>query len=200
MLNTVVTISPTLATIISALIAAFVGSFMGHILTKSRELKKARYESALKHLQAQIEEFYGPLMGLIEESNTLYTVACEILPTKETAHGTKRIDMEKFYGGDIKKWRFFIEEYWFPINKKIIELIRTKIYLLEEKELPESYHAFLKHAAGFEALHRLWKEVGESTDKMVKGVGWPEQFNTDVYQSLVRLKECYQKCLEKLGK
>jgi hypothetical protein len=199
MIDHLLQISESQATIISALIAAFIGSLLGHILTKSRELKKSKYENALKHLQAQIEEFYSPLMGLIEESNALYTVACKILHTKETPNG-KRVDVEKFKGGDIHKWRFFLEAYWFPINSKIVELIRTKIYLLEEKELPNSFHAFLIHAAGFEALHRLWKERGQSTDEMVEGVGWPDQFSKDVQSTLLKLKERYQECLDKLGK
>ncbi len=177
------------ATILAALIAAFFGSLMGHFLIKRRELQSREQDAGFKHLQRQLEEFYGPLAGLVRESKILYETACEILPTVDGKRA--QIDTNKFRDGDIIRWRFFIETYWFPINQQIIQLLRTKVYLLEEEQMPPSFLAFIRHAAAFEALHRLWKEQGQETNKEVKGVGWPMQFEPDVEASLLSLKKKY---------
>jgi hypothetical protein len=190
-------LSAPVATVLSALIAAFIGGFLGHLLTQIRERRKARFEAAVRHLERQLEELYGPLYGLVRESQAIYEVACEILPT--SGDSVKRIDVGKFQGGDIIKWRFLIEQYWFPLNREIIKLLRTRVHLLEDGKMPDSFEAFLKHAAGFEALHRLWQEKGEETHKEVKGIGWPPGFSADVSASLTRLIDRYESCLDRLG-
>jgi len=183
------TLTGPVATVVAALIAAFVGSSMGHYLTKRREWRKSAREAAMQHLQRQIQEFYGPLAGLVREATILYETACEILPTVD-GRGTQ-IDTNQFKDGDVVRWRFFIETYWFPLNQQIVQLLRTKVYLLEGDTMPASFLAFIRHAAAFEALHRLWKEKGEETNKQVKGVGWPAQFDRDIEQSLLSLKIKY---------
>jgi len=177
------------ATVIAALIAAFLGSFMAHLLTKRRDFESKEREAAMRHVQRQLEEFYGPLAGLITESKILFDTACHILPTVNNQK--REIDASRFQGSDIDRWRFFIETYWFPINQQIVHLLRTKVYLLEEDQLPPSFVAFIRHAATFEALHRLWKEKGLETKQEVAGIGWPTQFGPDVEVTLVSLKSKY---------
>jgi hypothetical protein len=72
------------------------------------------------------------------------------------------------------------------------ELIRTKIYLLDAEHLPESFQQFLKHAAQFECLHRLWTEVRVQSDD-IQGIEYPKSFKQDVERSLDKLRARYNR-------
>jgi hypothetical protein len=53
------------------------GWFISNWLTKRREDEARRQQPALKHLEQQMEELYGPLLGLIEQSGAVFSVATQ---------------------------------------------------------------------------------------------------------------------------
>jgi hypothetical protein len=68
--------NPQLETaLLSALVAAtvtLIGWFITSWLAKRREDEARRQEAALKHLERQIEELYGPLLVLNRSNTFLY--------------------------------------------------------------------------------------------------------------------------------
>jgi hypothetical protein len=87
-------------------------------------------------------------------------------------------------------WRHFVESYFLPLNAQMAELIRSKIYLVEEDELPDSWKLFLEHQTQYEILHNLWKEKNVSSDE-IKGKRWPSHFEDDVKNRLSLLRGEY---------
>ncbi len=170
------------------------GWFITHRLALSREEKARRNNAARSHLEAQIEQLYGPLLGLIQHSRAVFEVAKQKLPT--TKDGA--IAHHQFSQGDGEVWHFFIETYFHPINGKIRELIESKMHLLDEGVLPSSFRAFFGHEVQLEVLHRLWTDKGVDSTS-IKGEGWPKAFDEDVARALSKLRARHQQFLKDLG-
>ncbi len=151
---------------------------------------RKRIETA-QFLERQIGELYGPLVGLIEHSHTIYG----ILRKKLRQPGQQPIDMSKLTREEGKVWDFFQEQFFIPINGEIRELIRTKTHLLEFGEMPDSFLIFLEHEAHYSCLHPMWKK--EHIDSLhVQGPPWPAEFNNDVKSTLKQLAERHQKLVK----
>ena len=155
----------------------------------------ARRDTAARdHLEKQIEQLYGPLLGLIQHSRLAFEVAARILPRDQD----DRIEFGRFAPRDGEIWRFFIEEYFLPVNAKIRGLVRSNMHLLEAGILPSTFDAFFSHEVQFEALHRLWKEKGVDSQG-VPPLGWPREFESEVQTVLDALRLRHQVFLRRLG-
>jgi hypothetical protein len=164
--------NPQLQTaLLSALVAAtvtLIGWFITSWLAKRREDEARRQEAALKHLERQIEELYGPLLGLIDQSNAVFTVA------------KQRLDQQD---QDARKaWHYFVEKYFLPLNLQMAKLLSAKVHLLDTDSWPPSYLAFFTHQAQFESLHNLWADMRVDSS-FIKGEGWPQSFGEERAQN-----------------
>ncbi|MDQ4077006.1 MAG: hypothetical protein M3220_12260 [Chloroflexota bacterium] len=172
-----------------ALIGALVGgavSAIGWYVSWKKEQSGRRQEASLRHLQRQIEEFYGPLRGLIVQSRTIYEVAKKDLPKRDDG----RLNVREFTHDEHRRWNHFVDSYLRPLNQQVSDLIRTKLYLVEGGVLPESFEKFLEHAAQSEAVHSLRDQgSGRLGDVWVP---YPVQFETDVKKTLDFLVARYQ--------
>lgn len=185
---------PALIGAVSGTIVAAIGWFVVHGLSLRRELAARRDTAARDHLEKQIEELYGPLLGLIQHSRMAFALAARRLPT----NNDQQIDFARFKDSDGEIWDFFVEEYFFPVNGQIRQLIRSKMHLLESGILPKTFEAFFSHEVQLEALHRLWKEKRVRSPNIV-GPGWPMAFESDVQTVLDKLRERHQLFLRRLG-
>jgi hypothetical protein len=150
-----------------------------------KEYEALRDQTALKHLQRQIEELYSPLLGLIQFGNVVNQVEFAKLPTARKNEDAANIK------------RYFAEKYYLPLNAQMSELIRAKIYLLDSDAIPESYQQFLAHAAQFECLHNLWKDMGVPSDD-IPGKEYPKTFKAEVEGSLNELRRKYNEYISRL--
>ena len=183
--------------LLSALIGALVGGtitmigwVVNHFLSRKRELEAHRRETAKGHLERQMEELYGPLLGLINQSQAVYDAGCLILPVKDGGG----VNTDQFSEEHWAIWDYLASTYFIPINQRMSELLHTKIYLVESVEIPHSFQEFTDHQVLFEMVYRLWKER-RIPSKSISGRGWPKQFNKDAEASLERLRSQYQKYL-----
>jgi len=186
--------------LLSVLIGALVGGtvtmlgwFANFYLSRRKEAEIHRRETSQQHLERQIEELYGPLWGLIQQSEAVYEVACERLPSTQS-----RVIQAEFNEQESRIWNYLRETFFLPTNVQIAELLRTKVYLIESSEMPVSFRDFLSYQAQFEVLYRLWKDKGIES-RQVRGIGWPAQFNLDVEESLKRLRERYREESQQIG-
>jgi hypothetical protein len=175
------------AALVSAFVAAAVvsaGWFITNHLTQRREEQARRQQAALKHLERQIEDLYGPLVGLIQQSNAVFDVAVLRRDLKDP-------DSER-------AWNYFIEKYFLPLNAQMVTLLSTKVHLSNAETWPASYFAFFTHQAQFESLHKIWVEQ-HIDSHLIKGEGWPKQFGKDVRQTLDELRALHSQYLRNLG-
>jgi hypothetical protein len=168
---------------ISALVA-LAGWFANHNLTIRREGEARRQQASLKFLERQIEELYGPLLGLLDQGEAVFAVAHQ-----RRDKGDPDAD---------KAWRYFTETYFLPLNAQMVALLRSKVHLMEGRKWPESYLSFFRHQAQFEGLHNLWAEEGVSSLN-VQGAPWPSQFGLDARSTVDRLKARHSTALTRLG-
>ena len=161
-----------------ALIAAVVtiiGWYVTYTYAKRRDDETRRTEIHLKYRQRQIEELYGPLLSLIEQIFNVWQV-------RENIAGPERAQLSHDQQARIRE--FIWREYFSPLHHEIRTLLRTKLYLLEKGQMPESFSRYLEHATQEECQHRLWNELQIATGG---GTPWPSGFYDDVKSALDRL-------------
>lgn len=116
--------------------------------------------------------------GLVTECCTVYRAACDILPNS-TVHDPgnpatdhRRVRAVDMPGDEHKKWKFLMEGYFIPMNRRTVELLREKVHLLEVPGVtPASIPQFLKHAAAFEALHKMAQAGSETNEDTPASAG-----------------------------
>ncbi len=186
-----VLISPLVAAVVAVL-----GWWVLDFLTRRREREARRLEGALQHLERQISELYGPLDGLIRTSNAMYEVALNVLPTVDDG---KRLNAQAFSDGDYVAYHFLQEEYFLPLKKQMVEVLTTKLHLLESGRRPKSFDDFLLHQAAAEGLYRLSQAKGQSRWPRAP-MGWPSEFGQDIAGSLARLLASQAQQMEALDR
>jgi len=180
--------SPSLTpTLITAVVTVF-GWYATYAYTRYREDRTRRLELDLKFRQRQIEELYGPLLSLIEQIFNVWTVRENVLSAPGAQLGEEQRKQVR---------EFFWQRYFAPLHTEIGALLRTKLYLLEGIQLPESFSQYLVHATQEACQHRLWEELKIDT-RHVEGRPWPQDFYKDVRSSLDRLMAAHRVKLEGL--
>lgn len=118
----------------------------------------------LDRLRRQLSEFYGPMHMLSVANERIAKVA---------------------WGTDI--WHRVWREILIPSELKIEEILLSKIELLDDDALPDSFLAFVTHAR----LARSYLETGQGLEYFEKGVHYPRQFNKDVAAAYERARTRY---------
>jgi hypothetical protein len=170
------------SSIIVALIAAAV-SILGwsvvHLFTKRREDHARKAQAALRRLERQIEEFYGPLEGLLTYADTVYRLEQTRKQLRPSEQGAKDEDVIQF----------FIESYYIPLNRQITELMHSKVHLMVEEKVPESYKEFMAQAATLECFHNLWRKTNLHSFFMPSPAqDWANELRAEVAQRLFELR------------
>jgi len=150
-----------------------------------KEYETLRDQTAVKHLQRQIEELYSPLFGLIQYGSVVNKI--ERLKVPERNH-SKEVAEILFY---------FREKYYLPLNTQMSDLIRTKVYLLDSETMPESFQQFLMHTTQYQCFHSLWIDKGIVSDE-IPPIEYPKTFKMDVKNSLDQLMRHYNEYIRRL--
>ena len=150
-----------------------------------KEYEALRDQATMSHLQHQIEDLYGPLYGLIEYGKSVNEIEHQTIALTPDGQDTGAI------------LRYFVEEYYLPINSQMSDLIRSKIYLLDTDEFPDSFRQFLTHAAQFECLHGLWKDLTIKSDH-IAGIEYPKMFRGDAETTLDKLRREYNEYVSRI--
>jgi hypothetical protein len=152
-------------------------------LEREKEEESRKREAARRYIERQMEELYGPLAGLLQQSKDIY----EIL-----------VERRKVYGKDFSVEDYFTEHYFVPLNHEIFDLLMKKGYLIDSLEPPLSFQEFGKHNTTISVLYSLAKDTGKDSHE-VKNVGFPKEFDKDVKNSLNHLRRRYQNYLMQGG-
>lgn len=109
----------------------------------------------LRHVNRQLEELYGPLLFLVEESRLAVDDVLQKLgrPGIFPLNPEKKDEEEKF-------WIFRAENEFMPRNERMCKIVRKKGHWAEGAELPASFTALLEHQETWRLLHARWKKEG----------------------------------------
>ena len=153
------------------------GWYAAYTYAKQKEDQARRFEIRLKYRAQQIAELYGPLVSLIEQIFNVWTVRENIL--KHTAYTE---------ANNTRVREFVWRRYFRPLHGEIATLLRTKLYLLEDSELPDSFRKYLEHSTQEECQHLLWSDLSLDTSE-VPPKPWPSEFYENVKSRLTALME-----------
>jgi hypothetical protein len=169
-----------------------IGWNVSNALAKRRDAETRQAEATLKHIERQIEEFYGPLLSLIEQIFNVWTVRENLLFPEGRPSPIDPSDPRRN-----QIFTFFQTTYFFPLHGKLREILASKLYLVDAGSVPESFRQYLEHSTQQVVQHRLHADLGVSTDH-IPGVPWPDAFYDDVKASLDELMARHERVLRAL--
>ncbi len=170
-----------LIAIISGAVTA-IGWLVSHILISRREDENRRIEASLRFIERQLEELYGPLAFSVWDSTRAFTDLLETLGRSYVFHPDRPLPED-----ELKVWLFWLDNFFFPKNEKIKELLMTKTHLIEGDEMPASYIKFLEYYNSWNIDHLRWKKESIAYSWHSK-MNWPEQFSLDIINTFKSLK------------
>lgn len=157
---------------------------------QAREDRTRKLQHMLEHYQKQIEEFYGPLFNMLYQMYVANHTQHEIL---YGATGQLRVTPEQ----EEQIRNYFQEHYFVNLHDEIRAIIKSKLFLIEGSEMPNSFYEYLRHAAQERDQRILWQRYQINTSYL-SGVPWPDQFHTDIKQGFETAMRNYERCLSGL--
>jgi hypothetical protein len=150
-------------------------------LSRAAEDRRRKLEGLLRYYQRQIEEFYGPLFNSVNQIFMANEVQAGILDSVKGEAAEQVRD-------------YFQETYFTPLHDNIREVLRTKLYLVEGREVPDSFYHYLQHAGQERDQRALWKRFRIDTS-FLRGEPWPEGFYEDIRQGFNTAMTNHENCL-----
>jgi hypothetical protein len=89
-------------------------------------------------------------------------------------------------------------KYYLPLHTEIREILKTKLFLIDGVEMPESFTTYLMHSVMGDVQRRLSEEDGINTSS-VHGVPWPVEFPEDVKAGLDKAMRSYEEIIQELA-
>lgn len=176
-------------TIASAGVVATIGGFATYYFGKIKEDRTRRLELRIKYLQRQIEEFYGPLYNLITE----ITISKQVSDAIITTEGPSPLTTDQ----NVKVKSFVREVQMKPLHDQIIAILRSKLYLVEERTAPASFHEYLRHAIQERLQREIWTNLKIGTTH-IRGRPFPEAFQKDIEAGLLTVMRKYDDTIAEL--
>ena len=170
---------------ITAAITA-IGWLVTYLYTKRREDRTRRIEATLKYSERQIEELYGPLLSLIEQIFTVWRVRERLLRDDSSLAPERRTEIREII------WNRFFH----PIHEEMNALLKTKLHLVENGDLPPSFQQYLQHVMQEACQHELSQSL--NTFMATAHIPWPQEFYPDVQKSLRLIRKRHDACLNNL--
>jgi hypothetical protein len=161
-------------------------------LARAAEDRTRRIESLMKHHEKQIEEFYGPLFNMVNQIFVANEIKWELLHrdpsgSKSVKDKAAREAVEDYYH----------QTYFIPLHDQVTAIMRSKLYLVDGDEMPQSFYRYMKHASQERDQIALWKQHQIDTS-FLKGEPWPDDFYNDIKAGFERAMKNYERCLNGL--
>ncbi len=187
---------------IVGLITAVV-TIIGWLVTRKLEIERRatadartdrtrRIELRLRYYERQIQEFYGPIYSLIQLIWSIWAIKerfeKELSPddNKQPIHEV-RSKIDSFIG----------TAYFTPIHEEIRGILKTRLFLIEGAQMPDSFYEYLVHSMMENVQHSLWTKEGIST-LSVKGQPWSYEFPKDIEKGLDDALKNYDRIIKEL--
>jgi hypothetical protein len=180
--------TPVLLAIVAATVSV-VGWVTNYILTGRDERRKRQIDASTTFLESQLQELYGPLAFLIQESQTTHQDLLRTLGRTALFQEGKELDED-----ELKLWLFWIENDIFPRNDKIKDLLTTKTHLIVGEKVPQSYLDFMEHHNSWKINHLRWQKDNVKYSWR-SNRNFPNDFEQEVLQTFEALKQKHDSLL-----
>ncbi len=172
-----------------------IGWNVTHFLGKRREMQIRVLEITLKRAENQIEELYGPLYSLVNQLFVIWDTEDRLNEIFQNKSLKEKYKITDDIPGKIEI--YFKETHYFPIYNRIRELFSTKLYLLENAEIPNSFQQYLDYSTQEYIQHKIWQDRNISTEYL-HGLDWPDSLEEDIKQELKKIMEIYYAALKSI--
>jgi hypothetical protein len=176
-----------LAVAISAGVAV-VGWFVAHYLSRRAAREQYRREAALKHVERQLGDLYGPLVFLVLEGARVFEDLREDFGDG-WYHGDRRLEP-----AEEEKWLYWTENYFIPRNRRIQDLLSSHSHLIESDHIPDSFLDFIDHHASWTLEIERMRETGVD-EGLYSRRTWPDSFSAEVETTFRVLKQRHERLI-----
>uniref|UniRef100_H2ZN64 Uncharacterized protein n=1 Tax=Ciona savignyi TaxID=51511 RepID=H2ZN64_CIOSA len=136
------------------IISSFALGALSWFMNTYFDRQHARKEVQLELINRQIRDLYGPLYGnrLVQETTYRAVVGehSRLRTYLAKANELKDADM-------IRRWRSFVLEVMYPLDKEAERLICKNAHLIVNSDFPEEFERFLTHLAQMQFVMQHWK-------------------------------------------
>lgn len=179
-------------TILLAILAAAVTAFgwmANYVLSGRDERRRKQLDASQGYLESQLQEFYGPLAFLIQESRRSHQDLLETL-----GRDSVFVKGQELTDDELKVWLFWVENDIFPRNDKIHDLLTGKTHLIEGDQVPQSYLDFLEHHISWKINHLRWQRENVKYPWRSRR-HYPDEFEEHVLATFQKLKDKHARIL-----
>jgi hypothetical protein len=163
------------------LIVTVIVAFSGYLITHRSELSRARRAERLELIDRRINEFYGPLYIVIQDSYISYmTLLNKHNKTSSFLERDKQPTEQ-----ELLDWRIWMTNVFMPLNLHVEKLVLENAYLIREEKIPECLIQFLTHVSAYKAILKKW-ETGDYSE-LISVNDFPRElgeYATSSYQEL----------------
>ena len=136
-----------------AIVVTVVLAFIGYIATHRNNLSLARRREALELINAQINEFYGPLYIVATVGRIEYLALISKMGREPEGELERPLAQDEF-----REWRIWMTQVFMPMNEWCEKLLLEHAYLLREEKLPDCIIRFFTHVAGYKPVLKKWAD------------------------------------------
>ena len=164
----------------------------GREYARAQADRTRRLEILLKFYERQIQEFYAPLYSNIQLIWNVWRIGERFGNELTTSDDRALADLQTRIG------QVLGVKYYLPLHDEIRTVIKSKLFLVDGVELPESFSKYLMHSVMEDVQRRLSDEDGIDTSS-VPGVEWPFEFPDDVKAGLDAAMRRYEEVIQELA-
>jgi len=124
-----------------------------YAITYRNSLLLARRREALELVNAQINEFYGPLYIIATVGRIEYLALITKMGRAPEGKLKRPLTPEEF-----REWRIWMTWVFMPMNEWCEKLLLEHAYLLREEILPDCIVRFFTHVAAYKPVLKKWAD------------------------------------------
>lgn len=180
--------TPLLLAIVAAIVS-ILGWVTNYVLSGRDERRKKQLDASLGYLESQLQELYGPVAFLIQESRRTHQDLQQAIGREQIFQEGKELSES-----DLKTWLFWIENDILPRNEQIKQLLTNKTHLIQGENVPQSYLDFLEHHNSWKINHLRWQKDNVKYSWR-SNRAFPDEFETEVLRTFEHLKDKHSRIL-----
>ena len=160
-----------------------------YLLTYLNSKRLSKWQDGLARTNAQLQQFYGPLLSLAETSERSWNLFREKYGLPD---GGPEVDISQEHR-DL--WILWVTNVFQPANSQMLHIIVDRADLLIDNSVPPCLLDLCAHTSGYEVTIKQWQS-GDYTD-MYSIAYWPSGLLDYLRASFELLKRDQQRLIDK---
>ena len=164
---------------------------------RAAQLLQTQREMKIKRIDEQLEKYYGPILALLREQDILWNRVHEQMgggPVFESWQD-KLTDLAP---DKQKLWVHYVDTYKIPLQREIINIMKTNAHLAESSVIQTAPYEFLAYVVGWELLDRQKKDGVPNYYEYHYSTNYPANFNAYIKETYGNLEQARERLLNEM--